>query len=243
MNPTLYVLSGPQVGDTFELQDGSVLGRAPTCDAGLAVALRESSVSRNHARVTRDGETWYVEDLKSSNGTIFDGKRIQRQALSDQTEFRLGELELRVRFQAKAAPLAPKQKVVIAEPEPPAPPAEPEDDFGEIELEEEIELEDESAFEAPPPPPPPKPASPPPPRSAPPRDLAKTKLSSAPASGEPVAKRKVLQYNRVENRSGLFATDMAQWPIWVQALMVLFALGVFAGLCYGAYFATQLMRQ
>ena len=228
--PTLYVLSGPQIGKTFELRDGAVLGRAPSCDAELAVALRASSVSRDHARIERDADSWFVVDLGSSNGTHVEGVRVKRHELVDKSEFRLGELELRIRVEASRpqAPLIPKN------PEP--------DSFDEM----EIELEEEIELEAPTPEPPkPRATAPPPiPPSSPPpkRDLAQTQLTRPASSEEPVLKRKVLQYSRVENRSGFFTTEISQWPFWVQVLMVLVGLALFAGLAYAAYFGVTSMR-
>jgi len=143
-------------------------------------------------------------------------------------------LELRVRVEAAKAP-APAKPVAPA----PAPKAEPVFDEMEIELEEEIELEGEPYV--PPPQPKPKPApvqAPAPARPA----LTKTRLTSSAPADEPVMKRKVLQYSRVENRSGLFSTEISQWPPLVQLVMVIFVLAVVAGLGYGAFLATQSMR-
>jgi len=226
--PTLYVLSGPQIGRSFELVDGTVIGRAPTCAKELGVALRDSSVSRNHARVEREGTKWFIADMGSSNGVHFAGLRVQREELTDQAEFNLGELELRVRIEA--APTLAKAKLAPAKPKL-APVAFEED---EIELEEEIELEPEPV--KPPPPAPKAAASPPQPT------LSQTRLTRPASSEEPVMKRKILQYNRVENRSGIFSTDMSQWPPYVQFLMVIFAAAVVGGLGYGAFLAAQIMR-
>jgi FHA domain/Domain of unknown function (DUF1707) len=49
-----------------------VLGRDPDCDCVLA----DTTVSRRHARIRRDGETWLLEDLGSLNGTRLNGWRV-----------------------------------------------------------------------------------------------------------------------------------------------------------------------
>ena len=51
----------------------SVVGRDPG-EAGLAII--ESSVSRNHAKLTCREDGWWLEDLGSTNGTYLDGHRI-----------------------------------------------------------------------------------------------------------------------------------------------------------------------
>lgn len=62
-------------GDAFErpLEAGSVdIGRSSKC--GLTIA--DTSLSRKHARIFRDGNGWFVEDLGSHNGTFVKGERI-----------------------------------------------------------------------------------------------------------------------------------------------------------------------
>ena len=48
------------------------LGRDKSCE----VILQEQAVSRRHARITRDGELYFVEDLASSYGTQVNGKKL-----------------------------------------------------------------------------------------------------------------------------------------------------------------------
>ena len=55
----------------------------PTCD----VVLAQSAVSRNHARISRDGTPFFLEDLGSSNGTWFNKQRIKRRKIEDGDEY------------------------------------------------------------------------------------------------------------------------------------------------------------
>ena len=82
------------------LQDGSritvgedpvLIGRAPECDVELA----DSTVSRRHAEVVRDGDAWFVRDLGSSNGTKVNGSGVTDQMLRDGDEIRLGAVSFR----------------------------------------------------------------------------------------------------------------------------------------------------
>jgi CRP-like cAMP-binding protein len=50
-------------------------------------------VSRNHAKITLQGDTWIVEDLKGANGIMIDGKRVDKFALKSNDTFKLGEVE------------------------------------------------------------------------------------------------------------------------------------------------------
>lgn len=55
-------------------RDVTVLGRREDCD--LRIPLGE--VSRKHCRFVKEGETLWLEDLDSSNGTLHNGERIQK---------------------------------------------------------------------------------------------------------------------------------------------------------------------
>jgi hypothetical protein len=97
--PTLYALGGPDVGQSWELMDGAVLGRNPDC----VVVLHERSVSRRHARVELRGGTWWVVDMGSRNGLRVAGKRVSEAPLADHAEFVLGEVPLRFRERAESS--------------------------------------------------------------------------------------------------------------------------------------------
>jgi len=53
------------------------IGRASACDIQLA----SGGVSRQHGQITREGKTFYIEDLGSTNGIILNNEKIQRAAL------------------------------------------------------------------------------------------------------------------------------------------------------------------
>ena len=67
----------PPDGQAFECtvsDEGVVVGRSGK--AGLAVA--DASLSREHARLFREGGGWFVLDLNSHNGTLLNGQRVER---------------------------------------------------------------------------------------------------------------------------------------------------------------------
>jgi pSer/pThr/pTyr-binding forkhead associated (FHA) protein len=70
----LIVLKGPSAGETFELRrDTMVIGRE---ERSVDVPIVDPAISRRHARLTRQGDDYTIEDLKSSNGTFVNSKRI-----------------------------------------------------------------------------------------------------------------------------------------------------------------------
>ena len=60
-------------------------------EAGLDIVIDAVSVSRRHARILRQAEGLYLEDLGSSNGTFLNGERLSQPALlSPDDQIRLG---------------------------------------------------------------------------------------------------------------------------------------------------------
>src|SRR4249920_502955 len=84
----LFVLSGPDVGRSFEISPGATLGRAPD----RAVILRDKSISRHHAHFEFSGAAWSIVDDGSTNGFVVDGTRRERAELTDLREFMIGEV-------------------------------------------------------------------------------------------------------------------------------------------------------
>ena len=66
--------------------DGSVLGR----DDAAAVSIPLDGVSREHARIKWDGKGWWLEDLKSTNGTFVNGEKVLREKLQHLDVISLG---------------------------------------------------------------------------------------------------------------------------------------------------------
>jgi hypothetical protein len=61
----------------------------------------EKGVSRRHAKITRQGQDIFIEDLGSVNGTFLNGKRLTpylQHPLTSGDEIQMGKLVIRVRF-------------------------------------------------------------------------------------------------------------------------------------------------
>jgi hypothetical protein len=73
--------------ETYVLQRRNQVGRAP----GSEVHIDTSSVSRLHALIVTAPGGAIIEDVKSTNGTFVNGRRIQRQLLRDGDLITIGE--------------------------------------------------------------------------------------------------------------------------------------------------------
>lgn len=218
----LFVLSGADLARSFVLGERNVVGRADECE----IVLSDRSISRKHALVARGPEGWFAQDLGSTNGLSQGGKRLERLALADGAEFKLGDLALRFRLVPAsaeelefAAPSAPPPQ---APPPPPAAPrvAAPAPErrpapVVEDEIELEIELDDAPA-----------------PRTAPPG-------AARPSEAAPVTQ---FQPRAARASSGLLTGELEQRPLWVRLLLVLGAAAFAAALAYGAFLAVRMLR-
>jgi pSer/pThr/pTyr-binding forkhead associated (FHA) protein len=90
--PALVVRSGGgMAGQSFQPDEGSTLiGRSPECH----VFLDDVTVSRRHAELLRDGETFTIRDLESLNGTYVNRRRIESTVLEDDDEVQIGKYRL-----------------------------------------------------------------------------------------------------------------------------------------------------
>jgi pSer/pThr/pTyr-binding forkhead associated (FHA) protein len=98
---SLDIIRGPFSGASFHID-------RPVCSIGRGeqsdVRLRDESVSSAHATLLRKGNTWYVVDLRSANGTFVDGYRIAgERELSTGATLRVGSVEMMFRSYSNGA--------------------------------------------------------------------------------------------------------------------------------------------
>jgi pSer/pThr/pTyr-binding forkhead associated (FHA) protein len=86
----LVVVQGPYPGREFRLQDGTTIGRSGDND----VILDDPSVSRQHAKVRLEGQTFILHDLGATNPTKVNGQEISKQPLSDGDRVEIGNVVL-----------------------------------------------------------------------------------------------------------------------------------------------------
>ena len=215
--PRLFALSGHALGESFELADGAVIGRAPGCDVRLA----DASISRRHARLERDGLDWRLVDLGSRNGVFQGGERVEQLVLIDFDEFSLGDVQLRFRLDLEQPPAADAPAPAASAPpaeaqrSAPAPARSGGEPAGGLELEEDIDLE----------------------ALAPPESASKGR--SGPRAAEPAptaADARRAEILRSPSARGSLLTDsLDERPPWMAALILVVALALMGGLAWGVF--------
>jgi hypothetical protein len=68
----------------------AVLGRSRDCE----VRLGDANVSRKHAEIRHEDDTWWIVDLGSTNGTLVNGRRAKRERLTAGDRITLGSTEI-----------------------------------------------------------------------------------------------------------------------------------------------------
>lgn len=87
----LVPLKGPQRGELYTLAPITSIGTDPGC----TVVLTDGYMSSHHAEIKAEGGTWVLRDLKSTNGTYVNDKRIEQHELLDNDFVKLGQSVLK----------------------------------------------------------------------------------------------------------------------------------------------------
>ncbi|MEE2939646.1 MAG: FHA domain-containing protein [Planctomycetota bacterium] len=237
----LFVLSGDSIGESFQFDGTTVIGRSAEAD----VTIPAASISRRHARLVPRAEAgvWGVVDLDSSNGVFVGGARVRKAELRDGDTFVLGDVEVRLREEVgeeAAGADGGSDDLEFEDDLEEAPAPEPASDDGGLELEFGADLDD--ALSAPTTPPEaPSRAQAAAPHRAGARasaDRAARRQAAMGASARPATGgvsdetgRPVLQY--AKTRSG--GTEIAQLGGASKLVVVIGALLVVVSAAYGAF--------
>jgi pSer/pThr/pTyr-binding forkhead associated (FHA) protein len=83
----LRITEGPLAGGFFRNWESPL-----TIGRGLNnnVVLVDDAVSTAHAQIVQEGQDYFIEDLKSSNGTFLDGVKVQKTKLSNGQKIKVG---------------------------------------------------------------------------------------------------------------------------------------------------------
>jgi pSer/pThr/pTyr-binding forkhead associated (FHA) protein len=70
----LIIVRGPGTGQTYTLGGEAVIVGREAQSAKFVI--EDPAVSRRHARISRQGDTYLIEDLGSTNGTFINAERV-----------------------------------------------------------------------------------------------------------------------------------------------------------------------
>jgi pSer/pThr/pTyr-binding forkhead associated (FHA) protein len=92
----VYIVEGPMKGQSLQL-DGELffVGRSSSND----IQINDDTVSRRHLKIFRLMSSYFVEDLKSKNGTFINGKAVnpgQSMQVDDNDLISMGRTQIRV---------------------------------------------------------------------------------------------------------------------------------------------------
>ncbi|MGV3620455.1 MAG: sigma 54-interacting transcriptional regulator [Archangium sp.] len=107
----LVVVEGPDVSRAVTLDVRRVVGSG----AGVDLLVRDDTVSERHLEIIPDGGRFRVTDLGSTNGTFFEGSRVQSLEVNAGATFKAGRTTLRIEPQARALDVRPSQSRRLGE--------------------------------------------------------------------------------------------------------------------------------
>jgi pSer/pThr/pTyr-binding forkhead associated (FHA) protein len=87
----LFLSQGPGPSTGYPLLGEDTIGSSPD----NTISIDDETVSPNHARVSFQEGAWTVEDLGSTSGIIFKGKRVNKVVLSSEDTFQIGSFTFR----------------------------------------------------------------------------------------------------------------------------------------------------
>ena len=106
VQPTLTIVKGPQIGETFELNAATItIGRDPS----TSVFLNDMTVSRHHANLDLSNVSSgfaSIRDLGSLNGTWVDGAIVNEANLKDGSTIQIGTFRMVFHTNARKSRIA-----------------------------------------------------------------------------------------------------------------------------------------
>jgi nitrogen fixation/metabolism regulation signal transduction histidine kinase len=108
----LVAVGGKLRGQEIILNEGeNSIGRGSDCDHVLNI----NGVSKKHMSITVNGETCFVEDLGSSNGTFVNGKLVKKATVKDKDKIAIPNVIFQVVYVKEKKVVVKKQVVKAAE--------------------------------------------------------------------------------------------------------------------------------
>ena len=101
----LKVLNGDEDGRIAEIQgERTVVGRHPNCQ----IVFENAAISRHHCQILESHGTFYLEDLRSRNGTHLNGQPIDgRTQLAEGDQIRICDIVVSFHFRDESSSISP----------------------------------------------------------------------------------------------------------------------------------------
>tara|TARA_R110002072_G_scaffold1598_6_gene13619 strand:- start:51776 stop:52393 length:618 start_codon:yes stop_codon:yes gene_type:complete len=128
MSVKVILIKDKPIGQFVVLSDITTIGRKSECD----ISIKDPAVSGSHAQIQKLGKNYVIEDLGSTNGVVYKGRKVKQQILKHNDLVSIGEHQLKFlitgdsvaeeRPKTLVAPRSPEQiraqLVVLVGPEP-----------------------------------------------------------------------------------------------------------------------------
>lgn len=89
--PSLLMISGPQLGRSYPITDNEfMMGRAGNCE----LPIEDDLVSRHHCKIVLGPKGAEIVDLGSTNGTLLNGRKVDRALLSEGDQIQVGAVTI-----------------------------------------------------------------------------------------------------------------------------------------------------
>ncbi len=106
--PKVIITEGPGAGKEYVVDQAAILGRLDTND----IPVKDGKASREHAKIYKQGQSFAIVDLNSSNGTFVNGQKITKRVLEPGDEISIGVVVMRFDLDESEKPKSegPKRK-------------------------------------------------------------------------------------------------------------------------------------
>lgn len=109
----LTVFREQNTAQVYEFDDGPV--KIGTLEGVCTIALRDETVSRRHCQIVREGESYLLQDLESTNGTFVSGVKIREVYLKPNMEFMIGQTRVLFTPVSEEVKIVPSQHTQLGE--------------------------------------------------------------------------------------------------------------------------------
>lgn len=95
----VILIKDKPVGQFLVEGDITSIGRRSECD----ISIKDPAVSGSHAQIQKLGKNYVIEDLGSTNGVVFNGRKVKQQILRNNDVVNIGEHQLKFLITADVA--------------------------------------------------------------------------------------------------------------------------------------------